>query len=242
MAPPLPPATRLPTLTSCRPMRPSIGAVMRVNSRLSLGVLHRGPGGVERGRGLAHLLEALVEDALRGEVALTQLGRALHLALSQFEPRLGLRDLGAGRGERDLERARVDDEEKVAFPNDLAVPEVDRVEIAADPGADLDILDARELSGELVPLHELVAERVAHHDLRQRGRRGAPRGAGRLGRSVPVEARSRDGGNEQRQRTRPAHRATGWSLVPGLSSVLGHQVSPCRGQRRRMLQCSRIGY
>src|SRR5690606_19446489 len=84
---------------------------------IELGVLHRGPGGVERSRGLAHLLETLVEDALGGEVALTQLGGALHLALRQLEPRLGLRDLGARRGERVLERARVDDEEKVALPN-----------------------------------------------------------------------------------------------------------------------------
>jgi hypothetical protein len=75
--------------------------------------------------------------------------------------RLGLRQRG-------LERALVDGEQGIADGDDLAVGEVNLLEVAADPGADLDLVDGLEAADELVVLHDVPQHRLRHRHRRRR--------------------------------------------------------------------------
>ena len=100
---------------------------------IELRLIDRGDRGVARCGGDGHLRHALVIGLLGGVVVLAQLGGAVELRLGELELRLGLRLLGLGGLERKLERPRLDDEQKIALLDQLAVGEVDRFEIAAHP-------------------------------------------------------------------------------------------------------------
>ena len=70
--------------------------------------------------------------------------------------------------ERELEGLRLDDEEKVALFDGLAVDEIDGFEIAADAGAHVDEIDRLELPGEVLRFDELPDQGLGHGDLRRR--------------------------------------------------------------------------
>ncbi len=144
--------------------RPLIGAVTR-------GEIEVQRGGADGGLGLLHrrdrvvlLLHALVQQLGRGEVARVQRGGAHDLLVGQVE--LGVRGqkLCLGLLELDLERARIDHEQQVALMDDLAVGEVDLGQVAADLGADLDIVHGRELAGEGRPGRQVAPQRGADGD------------------------------------------------------------------------------
>ena len=72
-----------------------------------------------------HLGDTLVIGLLGGVIVLAQLGGAVELGLGKLELSLGLKLLGLGALERELERPRLDDEQEIAFLHQLAVDEVD---------------------------------------------------------------------------------------------------------------------
>ena len=217
-APPLwPPAMRSPIETRCALMRPASGArdagEFQVELRLS------GPPRWACSRaacGGALLLHALVEQLAGGEVAAVQLGRAGDLAIGEVEPGRRRQQLGLGLLQRDLVRARVDDEEQVALVDDLAVGEMDLGQIAADLGAELDRIDRRELAGELRPGREAALQRWAHRHRRGRGRelRAGGRGAVQPGGPVP-----RAGGGEHQDGENARHPAVPWPCGPAAASL-----------------------
>jgi thiamine pyrophosphate-dependent acetolactate synthase large subunit-like protein len=119
---------------------------------------------------------------------------------------IGLSDEGAVFGRPDfaavargfgLGGARVQGEEQLALLDHLAVAEMDRLDIAADAGADIHALDRFEASRELVPVHHLLLQRRGH-----RHRRGAGRLALGLGGTSIKRARHHDGHGRNLQ---PAH-------------------------------------
>ncbi len=163
---------------------------------IQVGVAHLRFGGVERGVGVAQLLQPLVVGADRHEILGAQLGGALELAVGELDGGVGLVDLGLRGGALDLERPRVDDEQEVALLDQLAVLEMDLLEIAADPGAQLDIVDRGELPGELVALDDLLAQRLADRDRRRRRRGGRRRLALGAFQHVPGPAHDGDGDHD----------------------------------------------
>src|SRR5690606_1549675 len=62
---------------------------------------------------------------------------------------------------------RIDDEEQIALVDDLPLLEMVRLQIAADPRAQLDIFDRGELTGELVILDNLALKRLRDRDNRR---------------------------------------------------------------------------
>ena len=69
--------------------------------------------------------------------------------------------IGFGLLDRELVGARIDDEQEVALLDDLAVLEMDGIDEAGDPGADLDRLHRREAAGVFVPLGDRLLQRLA---------------------------------------------------------------------------------
>src|SRR4029078_7736580 len=108
-----------------------------------------------RGGGDVHLRQALVIGLLRRIVVLAELGSAGELRLGKLKLSLGLRLLGLRRLERTLEQTRLDDEQKVALLDQLAVREIDGLEITADPRAHLARLARLHLAGAIGPLPNL---------------------------------------------------------------------------------------
>ena len=126
---------------------------------------------------------------------------------------LGLRGLELRDGliEPDLERPRVDDEERVALVHDLPVLEVDRGQRAADLRAQFDTVHRRELAEEAAGgLHRLL-QRQADGHLRRRGRRSGRVFAG------PPDALAACGGQHRHdadEREPPSSAADGGWLPP----------------------------
>ena len=137
---------------------------------VELGLIHRGDGGVARGRGNIHLGNAFVIGLLRGVIVLAELGGAFELGLGKIELCLRLCLLRLGGFERELEGPRLDDKQKVALLDELAVDEIDGFEIAAHPRADLDRLARLELAGEIAPLLHVPDEGFGDGDGGRRGR------------------------------------------------------------------------
>ena len=190
-------------LTRWRLTRPVIGAITWVNSILSWAAFSApsatGLGGV---RGLQRLA-ALVDDLFGDCTGLDQVQPAVELALGKLRLGARIRKLAVGlRGHR-LERAGIDDVKQVAGMDHVAVFELDIGDEAADPGADLDLLDRVEAPGEFVPVGDGALDRLGDRDRRRsRGRR--------LWRLVPA-GRQRDGEqNEQRAERRGGN---GWRTL-----------------------------
>ena len=107
--------------------------------------------------GLTALVEELVGDVARA----AQLLGAVEIALREFQP-----DLRGGDGRLRLFEhvtvgSRIDGEEEITRLDEGAVLEMNLVEIARDPGADIDLIDGLEAPDEIGPLDD-----VLHHGLR----------------------------------------------------------------------------
>ena len=139
--------------------------------------------------------------ALAAAEVLTSRCGAVLLEPGQLEPGLRLPDLRLGPVDRRLVGPGVDDEQDLVLLDDLAVLEADLLDIARDPGADLDPLHRLEAAGELVPLGELAGQRLGDRD---RGGGAAPPGPGRQLR----RRRRRRQQAPAAPRHRPGHAAT----------------------------------
>ena len=213
-------------------MRPVNGAVTRENSRSSCASL------------IAALAVSMAACALRWSAArwstFSAVPKSVRLSCcarqssASAQRLLGLRGLELRDSliEPDLERPRVDDEERIALVHDLPVLEVDRGQGAADLRAQLHAVHRRELAEEAAGgLHRLL-QRQADGHLRRRGRRrrqgrrlASQRTARRPPRPAPPRcrrARGRATGCRRRTggRLSPATRvrsATSWSVREMLS-------------------------
>ncbi len=125
----------------------------------------------------ADRLDAVVIIGFAYDVSLTHLLVALEISVGETELRIRLGQLRARGGERDLERTLFDSEQQVALLNHLTVREMDLFEVAADPRAHINGIDCPELSGVLVPLHDLLVDRIGYR-YRRPGR--SPGAFGRL--------------------------------------------------------------
>src|SRR5262249_52295773 len=137
-----------------------------------------------------------VISLLRGVVVLAQLSGARELGLGELELGLGLGLLRLGRLEGKLEGTRLDDEEEVAFLDQLPVGEIDRLEIATDARADLYRLTRLDLAGEIGPFLNIPDQGLGHRDGRRRrsGRTSLfplPKG--------PIAIKESGGGNDKQQ-------------------------------------------
>ena len=96
---------------------------------------------------------------------------AVEFALGSFGFRARVGQLAVGLlGDR-LERTGVDHVKQIAGPDDGAVAELDAGHEAADAGANLDLLDRLEPSGEFIPVGDGALHRLRHRDGRRRGSR-----------------------------------------------------------------------
>ncbi len=180
---PVPPAIRLPMLTSRWLTRPVTGSGDAGEFQVQLGGLDGGFGDFDAGSGDAHFLDAFVIGAGRQHVALAERSGAGELLVGEVEPCVGLGELRLGGGQGRFIRARIDHEEQSALLDDLAVLKMDRLQVAGDARPDFHVIDRTELSGELVPFDQIAAQRVADRDRRWRRCRclglGGCRGAGK---------------------------------------------------------------
>ena len=162
-------------------------------------------GGVRR----LQCLAALVDDLIRRRrwsgpgSAPRSSSRLASSALARASDKLAVR-LRCHR----LERAGVDDVEQVARLDDVAVLELDMVDEAADPGADLDLLDRLEAAGELVPIGDGALGRLRDGHRRRRGGRAA---APACRRSPPGPTASRTASGAMRRQARRRWRGSGAS-------------------------------
>src|SRR5262249_4809267 len=95
---------------------------------------------------------------------------ALEIGFGEGESGTGLRQLGLGLGEGGLEGTPVDAEQQVALVDELAIPEVNGVEITRDAGPHLDGVDGDEAADIFVPLGQHLTGGLGHGHLW--GRRG----------------------------------------------------------------------
>ena len=124
-------------------------------------------GGVGRLQGLA----ALVDDGIGHRLGLVQGQRAIEFALGQLRLGARVRQLAVGLlGDR-LERTGIDHVKQIARLDDGAVAKFDDGDEAADAGANLDLLDRLEPSGEFIPVGDGALDRLRHRDGRRRGSR-----------------------------------------------------------------------
>ena len=100
--------------------------------------------------------QPLVVGAGRLKILFAQFGGAPELAGGELDLRIPLRQLRPRRGERGLVRPWIDDEQQIAFFDELTILEVGFPSISADPGADLDMFLGGELPGVFVPFDELT--------------------------------------------------------------------------------------
>jgi hypothetical protein len=161
---------------------------------------------------IAALAVSMAARALRWSAAL-ELLRPPQFGLAQR--RLGLCGLKLRDGliEPDLERPRVDDEQRITLVHDLAVPELDRAQGAADLGPQVHAVHRRELAQEASGgLHRLL-HRPAYGDLGWR-RRGGRRLA-----AVPDLLPAH--GRYDRQDCDDRKRASSPAWAPGGQDVIG---------------------
>ena len=179
--------TMLPGSTRRTPMRPSLGAVMVVYSRLVCAVWIIASSAAIDGLELIDLGLLLVDDLLRRDVREHQRLRTREVFLGRGELGLVLRLLGLGLVERGLEQARIDLGEHVALLDVLPLGEQHLLQLAVDLRMDADGKGSlhRAESGE-VDRHVLPAhDRDAHRDGRACRKAGRTRSFGRL-RPTPI--------------------------------------------------------
>ena len=162
----------------------------------------------DRGFGDALGLGALVEGLLGDGLVAHELRGAREIGLGKGEVGPRLRQVGLGLVERGLERALVDREQEVALLDDLAVGEMDAVEIAGHARAHLDRVDGDEAADILVIVDDVAFDRRRDRDGRRR--RGRARSAG-------LRCNRRSGARTARRRTE-SHWGFAWAVFrrPGV--------------------------
>jgi len=103
-----------------------------------------------------------------------------------------MRFLALGLVQRGLVGPGIDDEQHLAFAHHVAVLEADRLQVARDPGADIDGILGDELADIVVPVDHRLLQRVRDRDA---GRR-------RRGHRLRRAARQQQAGRERRQNQR----------------------------------------
>ena len=147
-----------------------IGASTWENSTLSWAALSAPSatdfGGVRRLQGLA----PLVDDLFGDRAGLDQVQAAIELALGELHLGARIRKLAVGLFGDGLERARIDQIKQVAGMDHVAVLELDIGDKAADPRADLHLLDRLEPAGEFIPIGDGALDRLRDRHRRRCGR------------------------------------------------------------------------
>ena len=201
-------------------MRPVNGAVTRENSRSSRASLIAALAVSMAACCAALVGGALVDGFRRAEIGPLELLRPPEFRLAQRFLRLRGLQLRDGLIEPDLERPRVDDEERIALVHDLPVLEFDRGQGAADLRPQFHAVHRRELAEEAAGgLHRLL-QRQAHGHLRRRGRRGGRVFAG------PPDALAAHGGQHRHdadecERAPPSPAAGGGTAAVGDAGAFG---------------------
>ena len=196
-----PPVTRLPAVTAALLTRPSIGAVMRVNSRLSFA---ESTAARAAATSAFASREALMRESYSSrETALmsTQLLAARCIGGSQLGACYGARQLSFGLRQLGAIRTRVDDEQQVAFTHRAALGEVHALDVAGDARAHFDRLDRFEPAGEFIPLRDVALERGRDGNLRRGGLRHSRRVAPAAAQSDQRSNQRTGYGEGGRQRT-----------------------------------------
>ncbi|MNT16388.1 hypothetical protein D3C72_1514880 [compost metagenome] len=70
--------------------------------------------------------------------------------------------MGLSGGERGLGRTRIQREQQLALAHEVAVLEVDRLDVAADAGAHVDRARRFKSAGDFVPVDDLTDQRRGH--------------------------------------------------------------------------------
>ncbi len=135
---------------------------------IELGAFQRGFRLNDGGLGGLQRLPLLIDDGVSNVLALDQLERAIEVAFAEFDagPRVGKLAVDLGGGS--IIRAGVDEVEQVVLADDLAVAEADAGNEAADPGANVDLLDRLEAAGEFVPIGHGALDRGCDRHRRRR--------------------------------------------------------------------------
>src|SRR5262249_14884214 len=132
------------------------------------GLTHHRLVGGEGGLRVAEGLRALLVDLLADGAVAQQLLAARQIGLGENQVGLGQLQIGARLVERILERPPVDGEQGIALLHDLAVLEMDLIEVAGDAGADLDRVDGDEAADILVLVDDGTRDRGGNRHLRRR--------------------------------------------------------------------------
>ena len=152
-------------------IRPEIGAVTLVKSRLSCSAFSAASACSTAAAAVPSLLQALVD--CRGGYG-RRVGKSLRpvqLAYRQLQGGLRAIEIGLGAIDRRLVGARIDLEEHVPLLDHRAIHEVDGLKITGDASAHVHRGGRLEASGELVILDKSLLERRRHgHRRRRRGR------------------------------------------------------------------------
>src|SRR5262249_28491441 len=121
--------------------------------------------------GVTECLRALLEDLLADGPVAQQLLAARQVRLGENDVRFRSLEIGAGLVEGVLERPLVDGEQQVALLHDLAVAEVDLIEVARYARAHLDDVHQDEAADIFVLIHDGALRGLGHRHLRWRRRR-----------------------------------------------------------------------
>ncbi|MBA7698797.1 hypothetical protein ES703_107479 [subsurface metagenome] len=120
-------------------------------------------------------LAALVDDGFGDGAGRNQGQRALEFALGQFGFGAGIGELAVGLQCDRLEGTGVDHIKQVTRLDEIAVLELDGVDEAADPGADLHFVHRLEAASEFIPIGDHAFGRLRDGNRRRRRRRGLRR-------------------------------------------------------------------
>src|SRR3954468_21831967 len=116
-------------------------------------------------------LTALIDGLFRDRAGLHEFQAALEIALGKLYLGACVGELPLGLHSDRLERARIDEVKQIASSDDRTILELYTVDEAAYPGADFNLLDGLEATGELVPVGDGSFDRLRHrHPRRRRGR------------------------------------------------------------------------
>ena len=140
MAPVWPPVIRLPASTRRSEMRPAMRRAHLGPFEIELGLLQRRFGRRDRARRVALRRSPRVELPLGEGLAAHQRRRPLDVVRRDLQPCLRALHVGLGLLDREPIRPRIDDEQKIALLDDLAVLEMNGIDEARDPCAHLDRL------------------------------------------------------------------------------------------------------
>ena len=112
-------------------------------------------------------LDVIVQRRLRYRLALDERTRPFEGLLGELRLGLRLDERCLRLGQCYLERPFVDREENLPLRDELAIGEMDLVEITGDTRADLDGLGRLKTAGELVPLDKFLDEWLGHRHRRR---------------------------------------------------------------------------